>query len=40
MTNGNRPRCGCCGRFLKRYVDGWRCVKVFYDNYAGGWEHW
>lgn len=28
--------CVYCGRFLSR--DG-RCPKVFYDDYAGAWEH-
>ncbi len=29
-------RCSICNRFLRK--DG-TCVKVFYDDYAGAWEH-
>lgn len=41
-------RCETCGRFLKHVrfelfgmiiEDYWRCTKVFYDDYNGGWEH-
>jgi hypothetical protein len=31
-----KPRCPFCGRFVR--ADG-RCVKTFYDDYSGGWEH-
>ena len=35
------PKCEVCGRFMKRQTvgDGWRCPKLFFDDYAGGWDH-
>lgn len=39
-------RCSTCGRFMRKIVDPgwpdgfyWKCVKLFFDNYSGGWEH-
>ncbi len=36
-ATGKRKRCETCGRFLTK--DG-RCVKVSWDDWNGGWEHW
>lgn len=37
------PNCPDCGRFMRKNWDGlkytWRCPKVFYDDYQGGWTH-
>jgi hypothetical protein len=36
LPKPKRRRCSFCGRFLDKSG---RCVKVFYDDWNGGWDH-
>jgi len=34
-----QPHCPVCGSFMKRDGVLWRCPKISYDWWYGGWEH-
>ena len=42
LLKPKQQHCSICGRFMRRVQgrsDVWLCPKVFYDDYAGGYEH-